>query len=205
MRRLETRFKEKLPKGWSYPAGAELLSEWLGDIPHGLEKPLWFSARAVFWTNRFAELRAANEPYEVLKARYGRGAIFSEDRSQPFWDVHVNAVPSTLRFSTRRALASVGLPRLRRWLLEPRADTALDGGAFFAFLLREQDPSFVIRTRSDGFSDPVDAEVTLPESGSEMDPLHNNALHLTAPLGAVVARSAQGASRSPFGERRRRR
>jgi len=35
--------------------------------------------------------------------------------------------------------------------------------------------------------------------------LHNNALHLTAPLGAVAARLALGASCSPFGEHRRRR
>src|SRR5262245_22223029 len=125
-----TRHKGHLPKGWSYPVGAEALISALEGVPGGLDQPFWFSARYDFRTKRFQATRAANEPYEILKASYGRGQ-FRGDRKVPLWEIHIYGVPSQMRSVARAALVLRGMVELREWLLMPRTDVALDGGAMF--------------------------------------------------------------------------
>jgi len=152
-----TRHKDVLPKGWSYPIGAELLTASLDGVPGALNQPLWFSARSDFRTKRFQATRSANKPYEILRASYGRGQIFGDQRI-PLWQVDIYAVPSGLRSVARAALVVRGMAELRQWLLLPRTDVALDGGAMFAILMRELDPSFVTRAKGSRFEDVHDDE-----------------------------------------------
>jgi hypothetical protein len=174
-----THHKDDLPKGWSYPVGAELLSSALTGVPGALDQPFWFSARSDFRTKRFQATRAANEPYEILQASYGRGQIFG-DRRIPLWEVHVYAVPSRIRSVARTALMLRGLIELRDWLLMPRTDVALDGGAMFAVLMRELDPSFISRARGSRFEDTHDTEWSLERNETgEWGVRQNKELKLT--------------------------
>jgi hypothetical protein len=161
---LETRYRARLARGWSYPIGAEIVSQWVGDVPDAIEKPLSFSASRASSLPAFDASLSADEPQPILKLEHGRRLLWAKDPTLPFWSVRVFAIPSSLRQSTRVALLSHGLPSAKQWLLKSRTDLELDGGACFEFLLKGYEPAFLIRTRESRFVDPVDQELVLEES-----------------------------------------
>jgi hypothetical protein len=161
---LETRYRAQLARGWSYPVGAEIVSEWVGAVPGAMDKPISFSASRASSLPAFDACLSANEPQPIIKVEYGRRLLWAQDPVEPYWSVRVFGIPSTLRQSTRAALLSHGLPRAKQWLLKSRTDVELDGGAHFEFRLKGYEPTFLVRTRESRFVDPIDQELVLEES-----------------------------------------
>ena len=59
---IETAKKEKLPKGFSYPLGAEAISAALAGIPQFGNALLWFRWRDEFWVSRWRKRLQAPRP-----------------------------------------------------------------------------------------------------------------------------------------------
>lgn len=51
MRLIPTASKEKLPEGFSYPLGAEAISEVFDTVPHLENATIWFSWRDEYWAS----------------------------------------------------------------------------------------------------------------------------------------------------------
>ena len=161
---LLTHVRNRLPRGWSYPAGAQELSEYLEAIPGAKEKPLWFSERAGWFHSNLDELRREDHPYPILRVSIQRGGYFVEDQAAVYWDVHVYAVPSGLRAAVRRSLLPTALEMVRTWLATSRPDTALDGGAYCSVLVRESDALLYFERCASKFEDPVREEIEAPSN-----------------------------------------
>lgn len=102
---IATRHKEKLPAGYSYPIGAEALSNAL----HGLLEPsgisLLFSWRDEFWASKYQQKLVVGGDIRVLVVSFFE-----------HWHISVNAVPSTDAKLARDLLSEFGLPSLREAL-----------------------------------------------------------------------------------------
>jgi hypothetical protein len=55
MHLIPTRRKEKLPKGFSYPLGAERISEAFDGVPHLKNATIWFDWRDEYWASRWRQ------------------------------------------------------------------------------------------------------------------------------------------------------
>jgi hypothetical protein len=108
MELIPTQWKEKLPRGYSYPVGAELLSQALWGIPHYPDLSIGFSWRDTFWASAYqARLKALGD-IDLIKFH----------RSHPDdWTISVNAVPSAHSRSARESILTIALPALRAVLL----------------------------------------------------------------------------------------
>ena len=114
MRVIKTSRKEKLPKGFSYPLGAEAISAALDGIPQFDNAVFWFSWRDEFWVSRWRKRLKEHGPVVLLQIAY------SEYFRQ--WDVRVYSVPSEHAVFAREQLHAK-LPRVRSAL------SALEGVA----------------------------------------------------------------------------
>lgn len=123
---LPTAYRGPLPRGLSYPVGAEVLSTVLSDIPQFSELRLSFSGTesrclALYSSPRElvkAGLNQESSPYRaLLRASWMHGG----------WSLEVEAVPSPLRYAFRRVLLTGALEEARQWFLTPRADTWFEG------------------------------------------------------------------------------
>ena len=123
---IPTSFKDKLPRGLSYPIGAELLSEALAGVPQYDTLTLSFYGSA--------PLRSYH-PTRVLAASYsnsppgltGSNEGIAQGWYGESWGITVSAVASDLKSVVRGKLLEAGIPRLRAWLEEPRTQTWLSG------------------------------------------------------------------------------
>jgi hypothetical protein len=107
-----TATKERLPKGFTYPLGAQAIVAALGSVP-GLEGArLWFSWRDEYWASEWRQKIAALGEVILLEV--------ADSCLGPGRDVRVYAVPSEYSLAARARLLSE-LPRVRRVLT--------DGGA----------------------------------------------------------------------------
>ena len=104
---IKTARKEKLPKGFSYPVGAQALSEALQGIPQFDEIELWFSWRDEFWVSRWQKRLQARGTLSLLQANY-----FPHFAG---WYVYLYSVPSDCAVSAREHLMAQ-LPRIRTQL-----------------------------------------------------------------------------------------
>src|SRR6185295_6849216 len=116
---LAIRHKERLPRGWSYPVGVELLSQALFDVPNAAPQPLWFSHGDELWLNDRRKRRAEDLPFPILEAEYTRHFVGPPEPDRPLWILRVSSVPSPLSAWVRSCVFAYGLPRLRTWLLHP--------------------------------------------------------------------------------------
>jgi hypothetical protein len=155
---LETGPKDKLPKGWSYPVGAKILSSFLEAVPHAAYHPLRFCWRAEFWASKFAQSRATGEAYPIIKAHIGGEVGMFDKRVEPpteqtfqGWTVEVYAVPADYRAVVGERLTSCILPLVKRWLETPSPIT-LNFGGYFMALFREGDGRIETRVRESRFS-----------------------------------------------------
>jgi hypothetical protein len=161
---LATYFKDRLPRGWSYPLGAQELSRYLEGIPGAKDKPLWFGYRAGWFHSRLDAERREDRPYEILRLSLARGGYFVENQTAVYWEVHVYAVPSRLRAAIRRSLLPGTMQRARDWLTAKRPDTSLDGGAYCSVLARESDALLYFEQRASKFEDPRQEEIEPPSN-----------------------------------------
>jgi hypothetical protein len=161
MAMLATHWKNRLPYGWSYPIGAQELSQNFGDIPGARKKPLWFT-HAGFSRSQHDVLKQEDQLYCVLKLSLERDGIFMEDADAVCWDVHVCAIPSGLRAAVRRSFLPRAMGKVRAWLTANRPDTKLDGGAYCSILVRESDALLFFENCARKFDDPVREEIPQP-------------------------------------------
>jgi len=102
--------KEVLPKGFSYPVGAESISAAIAGTPQFGQLQLWFSWRDEFWASRYAAKLDAKGVLRLIEV--SNTLRFSE------WLVRLHAIPSDQKAAAREQLLAVGLPALRRRLID---------------------------------------------------------------------------------------
>ena len=105
---IPTARKEKLPKGFSYPVVAEVISEALNGVPHLENATIWFDWRDEYWASSWRKKIESRGPVKLLEV----GA--SPLSGDPV--VHVYSVPSEYSMVAREHLLAE-LPRVRRRLL----------------------------------------------------------------------------------------
>src|SRR5687768_10439865 len=156
---LVTHVKKRLPRGWSYPIGAQDVSRYLEGIPGATDKPLSFRDRAGWFHSQLDALRGEDHPYPILRLSLQRGGYSVRDQTAVHWEVYIYAVPSGLRAAVRKSLLPAGMRRVRAWLMASRPDTALDGGACCTVLVRESDTLLYFERSASRFEDPVREEI----------------------------------------------
>ncbi|MHB1556572.1 MAG: hypothetical protein ACYC61_03710, partial [Isosphaeraceae bacterium] len=118
---IPTRVKSKLPRGLSYPIGAEALSEALAGSPHVEAISLWFSDHPGWRGSESRRVLAAREPYRIVEVRFrpagAPGFIGSRDMIKmgwfdEAWEIHVCPVLSEFRHLAHRLLCEQGRPAL---------------------------------------------------------------------------------------------
>src|SRR5206468_7192088 len=139
---------ERLRRGWSYPVGAEVLTDVLAGIPHGAPQPIWFRHSEPIWLKDRRQRESEDLPLQVLEAEFTAWG-----HQQPLWRIDVGSVPSRLRHWVRSCLLREGLPRVRRWLLQPFPDTALEAEPRCRVLLQAEQRRLLWEERSGRFAD----------------------------------------------------
>jgi hypothetical protein len=162
---LATWHKARLPKGWTYPVGVELLSDYFGSLPYPAEQPLRFSHSE---SHRLAHRRrrqAEDLPLQVLEAGYSRLSVASGEIERPLWFLDVQSVPSSIKSWVRQGLVERGLPRLRAWLLQPFSETALDSEPRCSLLVQEAQRRLHFEWRNSGFDSSQVEELQVSSGG----------------------------------------
>jgi hypothetical protein len=103
---IPTRYKVRLSREFSYPIGAEALSEQLAGVPHFDDFQISFSDLVSAWKSKFQKMIAEGADYEIVSVRFW----------SPF-EISVYPVQRTLKHAAQEALVSHGLPQLRAWTL----------------------------------------------------------------------------------------
>jgi hypothetical protein len=83
---IPTARKEKLPSGFSYPLGAQVICDALDGIPQATNAKFWFGWRDEFWVSKWRERLAARGTITLLEVTYKE--YFG------YWSFHVYSVPS---------------------------------------------------------------------------------------------------------------
>lgn len=114
---LPTRYRQRLPQEFSFPLGAEVLSEHLAGVPRFSECSVGFS-----------DVTARKADFQRILAERGDYAIVTV-LLVPAFEILVHPVPRALKPAARAALVATGLPLLREALLRrdpenPAAATA---------------------------------------------------------------------------------
>lgn len=96
---IRTKRKEKLPKGFSYPIGAELLSTALQGVPQYSLAEIIFGWKDTFWASQ----------YQSRLRELSSITIVDVDYSSHFdsWTIRIHAVPSAHNTRAREGLPSV--------------------------------------------------------------------------------------------------
>jgi len=161
---LETAYKWKLPRGWSYPIGAQALSQYLEDIDGPAERPLRFWDYHIR-ASRHRQIRDQGEPYSIIEISYSQP--YSERNPEYLqWAVTVNPVPSDKAAAVRRCIVSVGLTRIREWLKQTRIVDAKQGRGFCRLLYEESGERLFFRSRLNDTDNVTEVELPCGISGS---------------------------------------
>jgi len=132
-----SRGKQRIPRGWSYPLSARDVEHQLQGLKIPEELTLSFHLRSfALQASEHLALARAESALPVLEASYfnvrSRIPSTALGRSpgrydQPYWSIHVYAVPSRARQACRDVLLTVGLPAICKWLAADRPDTWYEG------------------------------------------------------------------------------
>lgn len=101
MELIRTVKKEKLPVGFSYPVGAEMLSNALKGTSQYTLLEFYFSWKDIYWASKYQAKLKTNGEITILEARYFRG-----------WTIYIHAVPSVCSQKVREKLPLEALPAL---------------------------------------------------------------------------------------------
>jgi hypothetical protein len=121
---IPTLYRVRLSRDFSYPLGAELLSEHLGGVPQFSEFRICFSDNVSAWKSKFQEILADGADYEIVTAR-----LWS-----PF-EIFVYPVQRQLKHTVQQALISDTLPKMREWMMRQGSPSSLKfacGGIVFS-------------------------------------------------------------------------
>ncbi len=155
---LETLSKSKLPRGWSYPVGAQVLSHYLEGIDGATERPLYFSDYSIRKSHD-RHLRDKGEPYSIVEVTYSHP--YTERNPEYLrWAVTIYPVPSDKAAAVRSCAVSAGLPQIREWLKQTRIVDAKQGRGFCRLLYHEAGERLLFQSRLNNTDDV--AEIELP-------------------------------------------
>jgi hypothetical protein len=98
---IATRSKEKLPAGFSYPVGAEAISEALREVSFVDQLELCFTWKDMFWASLYREKLLAQGAIEVVDVGFFRG-----------WTIRVASVPRSHAHVARELVIAKALPLL---------------------------------------------------------------------------------------------
>ena len=102
---IPTQYKIRLSREFSYPVGAEILSESLAGVPQFSDLSIRFSDRPTAWASKFQRTIAEEADYKIITA----GGLPPE--------LFVYPVLRRLKHAAHEALLARGLPLLREWLI----------------------------------------------------------------------------------------
>lgn len=123
---LQTARRRKPPRGFSYPVGAEILSEAFADLPQFDEVVLDF----------YVPIKHSSATRYLMTIDYNpHGVGFGLDSK---WCVAVCSVPSNAKKPVREALMGGGFARIREWIIQPRPPLWFEG---WKRLILEYDPA----------------------------------------------------------------
>jgi hypothetical protein len=106
---IKTIHKDRLPKGWSYPVGAEAISSLLLEARQFNEIELFFQDRGQYWKSDFNI--TIKEQGEIKILDFGNSYL-----SDGGYLLHVYAVPSEKRQHVNEQFIAGILPALRAYL-----------------------------------------------------------------------------------------
>jgi hypothetical protein len=109
---IKTRVKEKLPRGYSYPVGAEIISVGLSEVPQYEELQINFWMQDEYWASSYNRKIKEAGDIIVLEAQY-----FSYSWGSG-WKIRINSVPSAFKKDASEKIISQVLPVLRERLLK---------------------------------------------------------------------------------------
>lgn len=99
---IRTTRKEKLPKGFSYPVGAEVISQALAGVPQFHLASITFVWKDTFWASRYQERIRSAGAINIFEVNLD---LWKD------WRIFVHAVPAAHSQSAREQL-SISLPSL---------------------------------------------------------------------------------------------
>ncbi|RYG62456.1 hypothetical protein EON80_23090 [bacterium] len=110
---IPTRSKTKIPHGWSYPVGAEVISTALAGVPQFESIHLRF-----LWMNpNSADARRYSDSLiHLMNVNYATPGGMDEQN----WGVDVSAVPSPLKDRLKAEIAGPILQTARVWMMTER-------------------------------------------------------------------------------------
>jgi hypothetical protein len=110
MELIRTTRKEKLPRGFSYPIGAEILSAALYGVPQYGEISLTFMWKDTFWASKYQAKLKKSGSINLLEFYYQHaiGALLAAR-----WNIWLHAVPSEHAHDARQGLSAQALPALK--------------------------------------------------------------------------------------------
>lgn len=114
MKIIATKSKEKLPKGFSYPIGAERLSEELATAPQLKDFVLWFRWRAQYRASTYRNILDRKGKITIIEVRYK--SMFDE------WRIDIYAVPARQSAEVKALLKNEVFDDLRSKLKNQKQD-----------------------------------------------------------------------------------
>jgi hypothetical protein len=111
---IPTLYRTRLSREFSYPVGAEVLSEHLAGVPRISDFHICFSDVVSAWKSKFQKMLADGVDYEIVTAR-----LWS-----PF-EIFVYPVQRRLKHPAHEALVANGLPKMREWMLRQGSASSL--------------------------------------------------------------------------------
>ena len=106
---IRTGFRERLPKGFSHPLGAEILSHEFAD--YEFYNDLWIAFGKSEWYQISDKHSNYKCVFSIVLNYVGGGKYLS-----------VSAVPSQFNKSIKENLSRFGLPEAKKWLFEKRPE-----------------------------------------------------------------------------------
>ncbi len=122
---IPTSYRAKLPKGFSYPVGAGMVSDALAASPHVEELSITFRDNQGF-SSKFRRLLTERSPYTLMTARYkpackpglsAAGFMIERGWYDEKWELIVYAVLSEFRHLAEGLIRDVALPSVKAWLM----------------------------------------------------------------------------------------
>lgn len=134
-----TRKSGKLRRGLSYPVGAEIISEALGDLSSRMSIGLSFLFPTTWRGGNLEKLIEKTPSYLVLGISFRRPLkptistpnYLIEKAFTEHWDIIVYAVPSVHRAKVRSLLIDSGIETARKWMESGRPPSWPMGGSSY--------------------------------------------------------------------------
>jgi hypothetical protein len=122
---IPTRYKDKLPRDWAYPIGAQALTEGLTGAPHVEALTVTFRGKRCCRRSQYSLDFPDKAPYTVLCAEYrperkpgygGSHYLAENGFFDETWKLTVSPVPVELRHAVNMLLREKGLLLVVHWL-----------------------------------------------------------------------------------------